>query len=212
MPRPVAAARSVAAGAFARTEGSVRLLLQVARLRAEQRADDAAQAEAGPRLRGRCRRAIWEPGEQGRPRPQAAHRACGEPHRARPIQHGAHGERRAALRHRGGEARGAARTSERANCSRRPSARRSTSRSAASATPNGVTEAIFARLRQHWSEEQIVEIVGIVAMAGFLSRWNVTMATPLEAGAAGDRRQASRAARLERRRAPALARLSHRIR
>ena len=51
---------------------------------------------------------------------------------------------------------------------------------AASAVPNGVTEAMFADLRAHWSEEQIVEIVATVAMAGFLARWNGTMATPLE--------------------------------
>ena len=51
---------------------------------------------------------------------------------------------------------------------------------AASAVPNGVTEAMFAHLRAHWSEEQIVEIVATVAMAGFLARWNGTMATPLE--------------------------------
>jgi alkylhydroperoxidase family enzyme len=51
---------------------------------------------------------------------------------------------------------------------------------AASTTPNGVTDATFAELRKYWSEEQIVEIVGAVAMAGFLSRWNVTVATPLE--------------------------------
>jgi alkylhydroperoxidase family enzyme len=51
---------------------------------------------------------------------------------------------------------------------------------AASATPNAVDEATFAAMRQHWSEEQIVEIAGVVAMAGFLSRWNVSMATPLE--------------------------------
>ena len=51
---------------------------------------------------------------------------------------------------------------------------------AASAVPNGVTEATFAHLRAHWSEEQIVEIVATVAMAGFLARWNGTMATPLE--------------------------------
>jgi alkylhydroperoxidase family enzyme len=51
---------------------------------------------------------------------------------------------------------------------------------AASRTPNAVTDATFAELRKHWSDEQIVEIVGVVAMAGFLSRWNVTMATPLE--------------------------------
>lgn len=51
---------------------------------------------------------------------------------------------------------------------------------AASATPNAVDETTFAVLHQHWSEEQIVEIAGVVAMAGFLSRWNVSMATPLE--------------------------------
>ena len=39
---------------------------------------------------------------------------------------------------------------------------------------------MFAELRRHWSEEEIVEIVATVAMAGFLSRWNGTMATPLE--------------------------------
>ncbi len=52
---------------------------------------------------------------------------------------------------------------------------------AASASPNAVGDATFAALRQFWSEEQIVEIIGVIAMAGFLSRWNVTMATPLEA-------------------------------
>jgi alkylhydroperoxidase family enzyme len=51
---------------------------------------------------------------------------------------------------------------------------------AASAVPNGVTDDMFGELRQHWSEEEIVEIVATVAMAGFLSRWNGTMATPLE--------------------------------
>jgi alkylhydroperoxidase family enzyme len=51
---------------------------------------------------------------------------------------------------------------------------------AASAVPNGVTDGIFADLRAHWGEEQIVEIVATIAMAGFLARWNGTMATPLE--------------------------------
>ena len=50
----------------------------------------------------------------------------------------------------------------------------------ASAVPNAVTDEIFAALRSHWDEEQIVEIVAAVAMAGFLARWNGTMATPLE--------------------------------
>ncbi len=52
---------------------------------------------------------------------------------------------------------------------------------AASAVPNGVSDGMFAELRAHWSEEQIVEIVATIAMAGFLARWNGTMATPLEA-------------------------------
>jgi uncharacterized peroxidase-related enzyme len=52
---------------------------------------------------------------------------------------------------------------------------------AASVVPNAVTDEDFDRLRRHWSEEQIVEIVGTIAMFGFLNRWNDTMATPLEA-------------------------------
>jgi hypothetical protein len=40
---------------------------------------------------------------------------------------------------------------------------------------------MFAELRRYWSEEQIVELVAAIAMAGFLARWNSTMATPLEA-------------------------------
>ncbi|HWM48473.1 MAG TPA: carboxymuconolactone decarboxylase family protein [Xanthobacteraceae bacterium] len=51
---------------------------------------------------------------------------------------------------------------------------------AAGQVPNAVTDAMFVELRKHWSEEQIVEIVSAVAMAGFLARWNTTMATPLE--------------------------------
>jgi alkylhydroperoxidase family enzyme len=50
----------------------------------------------------------------------------------------------------------------------------------ASSMPSRVTDATFAELRRYWSEEQIVELVGVIAVAGFLSRWNVTMATPLE--------------------------------
>lgn len=52
---------------------------------------------------------------------------------------------------------------------------------AAASQPNAVTDALFARLRAHWSEAQIVEILGVVAMFGFLNRWNDSMATPLEA-------------------------------
>jgi uncharacterized peroxidase-related enzyme len=52
---------------------------------------------------------------------------------------------------------------------------------AAAAQPNDVTDELFARLRAHWSEGEIVEILGVVAMFGFLNRWNDSMATPLEA-------------------------------
>lgn len=52
---------------------------------------------------------------------------------------------------------------------------------AAASQPNDVTDALFARLRAHWSEGEIVEILGVVAMFGFLNRWNDSMATPLEA-------------------------------
>jgi uncharacterized peroxidase-related enzyme len=53
---------------------------------------------------------------------------------------------------------------------------------AAAAVPNTVTDEMFAALRRHWSEEQIVEIVGVIALFGFLNRWNDTLATPLEDG------------------------------
>ncbi|MBK6862368.1 MAG: carboxymuconolactone decarboxylase family protein [Ideonella sp.] len=52
---------------------------------------------------------------------------------------------------------------------------------AAAAQPNAVTDELFARLRAHWSDNQIVEILGVVAMFGFLNRWNDSLATTLEA-------------------------------
>ena len=51
---------------------------------------------------------------------------------------------------------------------------------AAASVPNGVSDDMFVSLRKHWSENQIVEIVGVIAMFGFLNRWNDTLATPLE--------------------------------
>lgn len=51
---------------------------------------------------------------------------------------------------------------------------------AAGCVPNAVSDEMFAELRKHWTEEQIVEIVGVIAMFGFLNRWNDTLATPLE--------------------------------
>jgi uncharacterized peroxidase-related enzyme len=51
---------------------------------------------------------------------------------------------------------------------------------AAASVPNAVTDAMFAELRKYWTEEQLVEIVGVISLFGFLNRWNDTLATPLE--------------------------------
>jgi uncharacterized peroxidase-related enzyme len=51
---------------------------------------------------------------------------------------------------------------------------------ASAMVPNGVSDDMFAELRRHWSDDEIVEIVGAIAIMGFLNRWNDTMATPLE--------------------------------
>jgi uncharacterized peroxidase-related enzyme len=51
---------------------------------------------------------------------------------------------------------------------------------AAASVPNGVTDDMYAAMRRHWSETQIVEIVAVIATFGFLNRWNDTLGTPLE--------------------------------
>jgi alkylhydroperoxidase family enzyme len=51
---------------------------------------------------------------------------------------------------------------------------------AAGSVPNAVDEALMERLRLHWSENQIVQILGAVCLYGFLNRWNDSMATDLE--------------------------------
>ena len=51
---------------------------------------------------------------------------------------------------------------------------------AAAAVPNEVSDTMFEAMRKHWSEDQMVEIVGVISLFGFMNRWNDTMATPLE--------------------------------
>lgn len=51
---------------------------------------------------------------------------------------------------------------------------------AAAAVPNMVTDAVGARLRDHWSDDAIVEITAVVALFGYLNRWNDSMGTALE--------------------------------
>lgn len=50
----------------------------------------------------------------------------------------------------------------------------------ASLVPNEVTPGHFVELRRHFDEGQIVEILSVVGLFGFLNRWNDTMATELE--------------------------------
>ena len=51
---------------------------------------------------------------------------------------------------------------------------------AAGSVPNGVDEEIMARLKAHWSDDQIVEMLAAVCLYGFLNRWNDSLATELE--------------------------------
>ena len=54
----------------------------------------------------------------------------------------------------------------------------------AASVPNAVTDEDFERMREHWDEGQIVEILAAVSLYGFLNRWNDSLATPLEEGSA----------------------------
>ncbi len=51
---------------------------------------------------------------------------------------------------------------------------------AAGSVPNAVDATLFSRMKAHWSEDQIVQILGAVCLYGFLNRWNDSMATDLE--------------------------------
>jgi len=54
---------------------------------------------------------------------------------------------------------------------------------AASLVPNGVTDAIAENARKYWDEGEIVEIIGVIALFGYLNRWNDSMGTQMEDGA-----------------------------
>lgn len=51
---------------------------------------------------------------------------------------------------------------------------------AASTLPNSVDEHIAHALHRHWDEGEIVEILGVIALFGYLNRWNDSMGTSLE--------------------------------
>ena len=51
---------------------------------------------------------------------------------------------------------------------------------AAATIPNAVTPEIGERLKAHWTDDEIVEILGVIALFGWLNRWNDSMGTTLE--------------------------------
>ena len=54
---------------------------------------------------------------------------------------------------------------------------------AASQIPNSVDAELEERLRIYWNEGEIVEILGVISLFGFLNRWNDSMGTSIEVGA-----------------------------
>ncbi|WMI66746.1 carboxymuconolactone decarboxylase family protein [Aestuariibaculum sp. YM273] len=54
---------------------------------------------------------------------------------------------------------------------------------AASQIPNAVDDSIKTRLYEYWNEGEIVEMLGVISLFGYLNRWNDSMATTIESGA-----------------------------
>ena len=51
---------------------------------------------------------------------------------------------------------------------------------AASQIPNAVDETLKNRLYSYWNEGEIVEMLGVISLFGYLNRWNDSMGTSLE--------------------------------
>ncbi len=54
---------------------------------------------------------------------------------------------------------------------------------AASQIPNAVDDTIKERLYSFWNEGEIVEMLGVISLFGYLNRWNDSMGTTIEEGA-----------------------------
>ena len=54
---------------------------------------------------------------------------------------------------------------------------------AASQIPNAVDENLKQRLHDNWDDGEIVEILGVISLFGYLNRWNDSMETTIEDGA-----------------------------
>ncbi len=50
----------------------------------------------------------------------------------------------------------------------------------ASKVPVATTQEMEEQLKQHWSEDDIIEMMGVIALFGYLNRWNDVMGTSLE--------------------------------
>ena len=51
---------------------------------------------------------------------------------------------------------------------------------AASVVPNAVDADIKKRLYEHWDEGEVVEMLGVISLFGFLNRWNDSVGTEIE--------------------------------
>ena len=51
---------------------------------------------------------------------------------------------------------------------------------AASVIPNTVDDIIAENVRKYWDEGEIVEMMGVIALFGYLNRWNDSMGTEME--------------------------------
>ena len=51
---------------------------------------------------------------------------------------------------------------------------------AAASIPNAVDDEIAADLHKHWEDDDIVEITAVIALFGYLNRWNDSMGSALE--------------------------------
>ncbi len=54
---------------------------------------------------------------------------------------------------------------------------------AASQVPNAVNAEIKENLYKYWNEGEIVEMLGVISLFGYLNRWNDSMGTSIEEGA-----------------------------
>lgn len=50
----------------------------------------------------------------------------------------------------------------------------------ASNIPNSVDDDIAENMRKYWNEGEIVEIMGVISLFGYLNRWNDSMGTEME--------------------------------